>query len=56
MKKITDALMKTALTMGISLLVGIIWFCIIRFLDPEWALATIFMLCSVFIFYLYYKK
>lgn len=56
MKKITDALMKTALTMGISLLVGIIWFCIIRFLDPEWALATIFMLCSVFIFSLYYKK
>jgi hypothetical protein len=56
MKKITDALMKTALTMGISLLVGIIWFCIIRFLDPEWALTTIFMLCSVFIFSLYYKK
>jgi hypothetical protein len=56
MKKITDALMKTARTMGISLLVGIIWFCIIRFLDPEWALATIFTLCSVFIFYLYYKK
>jgi hypothetical protein len=56
MKKITDALKSTAITMGISALVGTVWFCIIRFLNPEWALATIFMLCTIFIFTLYYRK
>jgi hypothetical protein len=56
MKKITDALKSTAITMGIIALGGIVWFCIIRFLNPEWTLATIFMLCTIFMFTLYYKK
>jgi hypothetical protein len=56
MKKITDALKSTAITMGIIALGGTVWFCIIRFLNPEWTLATIFMLCTIFMFTLYYKK
>lgn len=56
MKKITDALKSTAITMGISALVGTAMFCIIRFLNPEWAMATIFMLCAILVFSLHYKK
>ena len=56
MKKITDALKSTAITMGIIALGGTVWFCIIRFLNPEMAMATIFMLCTIFMFTLYYKK
>ena len=56
MKKITDALKSAAITMGIIALGGTVWFCIIRFLNPEMAMATIFMLCTIFMFTLYYKK
>jgi len=56
MKRITDALKNTAITMGISALIGTAIFCIIRFLNPETAMATIFMLCTIFIFTLHYKK
>jgi len=56
MKRVTDALKSTAITMGISALVGTAFFCIIRFLNPEMAMATIFMLCAIFIFTLHYKK
>jgi hypothetical protein len=56
MKRVINALKSTAITMGISALIGTAIFCMIRFLNPEMAMATIFMLCTIFIFTLHYKK
>lgn len=56
MKRIIDALKKTAITLGIALGIGTLWFCIIRFFSPEMAVMIIFMLIASYTFYLHYKK
>ena len=56
MKKIKEALKRTAITLGIGLVFGVTWFCIIRFLNPEAAMAVIFLALVVGTFYMHYKN
>jgi hypothetical protein len=56
MKRVINALKSTAITLGIGLVFGITWFCIIRFFSPEAAMAIIFAILAVGTFYINYKK